>query len=41
MKSIMLVEVIEKRIFIIRREKVMIDRDLAALYEVETKYLNI
>ena len=37
----MLVEVIEKRIFIIRREKVMIDRDLAALYEVETKYLNI
>ena len=39
-KSIVPVEVIEKRIFIIRREKVMIDRDLAELYEVETKYLN-
>lgn len=34
------VEVIENRIFIIRGQRVMIDRDLAQLYEVETKYLN-
>ena len=33
-------EVIEKRIFLIRGKKVMIDRDLAELYDVETKYLN-
>ena len=31
---------IEKRIFIIRGLKVMIDRDLAELYGVETKHLN-
>lgn len=31
---------IEQRIFIIRGLKVMIDRDLADLYAVETKYLN-
>ncbi len=31
---------IEQRIFIIRGYKVMIDRDLADLYAVETKYLN-
>jgi hypothetical protein len=31
---------IEKRIFFIRGHKVMIDRDLAELYGVETKYLN-
>ncbi len=31
---------IEQRIFIIRGQKVMIDRDLAELYGVETKYLN-
>jgi len=33
-------EVIEQRIFLIRGQKVMIDRDLAELYNVETKYLN-
>ena len=33
-------ELIEKRIFIIRGHKVMIDRDLAELYEVSTKRLN-
>ena len=33
-------ESIENRIFIIRGQKVMIDRDLAELYEVETKRLN-
>ena len=33
-------EVIEQRIFLIRGHKVMMDRDLADLYGVETKYLN-
>jgi ORF6N domain len=31
---------IEQRIFLIRGKKAMIDRDLAELYDVETKYLN-
>ena len=31
---------IEQKIFLIRGRKVMIDRDLAELYGVETKYLN-
>lgn len=31
---------IEQKIFLIRGQKVMIDRDLAELYGVETKYLN-
>lgn len=34
------IEVIENRIFVIRDQKVMIDRDLAELYGVETKRLN-
>jgi hypothetical protein len=34
------VERIEKAIYLIRGEKVMLDRDLAALYEVETRVLN-
>ncbi len=33
-------ELIEKRIFIIRGKKVMLDKDLAELYGVETRYLN-
>jgi len=33
-------EVIENRILMIRGQKVMIDRDLAELYDVETKHLN-
>jgi hypothetical protein len=32
-------EIIEKRILLIRGQKVMIDRELANLYGVETKYL--
>jgi len=32
-------EVIQSKIFIIRGKKVMLDRDLAELYGVETKYL--
>jgi len=34
------IEIIENKIFIIRGQKVMLDRDLAGLYEVETKVLN-
>jgi hypothetical protein len=34
------VDRIEKAIYLIRGEKVMVDRDLAALYEVETRVLN-
>ncbi len=33
-------EVIEQKIFLVRGKKVMLDRDLAELYGVETKYLN-
>ena len=34
------IEKIEKTIYLIRGEKVMLDRDLADLYEVQTKALN-
>ncbi len=34
------ISIIENKIFTIRSQKVMIDRDLAELYEVETKRLN-
>ena len=40
MKDLIPTEVIEQRIFFMRTQKVMIDRDLAELYSVETKYLN-
>ncbi len=40
MKDIIPSEAIEQRIFLVRGHKVMIDRDLARLYAVETKYLN-
>ena len=33
-------EVIEHRIYLLRNHKVMLDRDLAQLYGVETKALN-
>ncbi|MDD5584343.1 MAG: ORF6N domain-containing protein [Candidatus Omnitrophica bacterium] len=39
MKAIVPLEVIEQKIFLIRGQKVMLDRDLARLYGVETKYL--
>jgi len=32
-------ELIEQKIFLIRGHKGMFDRDLAVMYEVETKYL--
>ena len=38
--SLVLVERIEKAIFFIRGEKVMLDSDLASLYGVETKAVN-
>lgn len=39
-KSIIPVEAIERRIFLIRHKKVMLDSDLAQLYGVSTKRLN-
>lgn len=33
-------QAIENRIFLIRNHRVMIDRDLAELYDIETKHLN-
>ncbi len=40
MADIVAQEVIENKIHVIRGKKVMLDRDLAGLYEVETKALN-
>ncbi|MBI5185088.1 MAG: ORF6N domain-containing protein [Nitrospinae bacterium] len=40
MEALIPVEIIEKKIFLIRGEKVMLDSDLAELYEVETFNLN-
>ncbi len=40
MNELIPIEIIENKIFIIRGQKVMLDRDLAQLYEVETKNLN-
>jgi phage regulator Rha-like protein len=40
MQQIVPQEMVEKRIFLIRGQRVMVDRDLAELYGVETKYLN-
>lgn len=40
MNKLIPIEIIENKIFIIRGHKVMLDRDLAQLYEVETKDLN-
>ncbi len=40
MKELIPVEIIEKKIYLIRGHKVLLDRDLAELYVVETKRLN-
>jgi hypothetical protein len=40
MKEIIPYEIIEQRIFLIRGQKVMLDRDLAGLYGVSVKRLN-
>ena len=39
-KSLIPVERIERSILLIRRQKVILDRDLAQLYGVETRALN-
>ena len=35
------VELVARRIYLIRRQRVMLDNDLAELYEVPTKSLNL
>lgn len=40
MQELIPIDRIESKIFIIRDQKVMLDRDLAELYEVETRALN-
>jgi hypothetical protein len=40
LKSLVPIEVIEKKILLISGQKVMLDSDLAALYGVTTKRLN-
>jgi hypothetical protein len=36
-----IIQSIQNRIYEIRGERVMLDRDLATLYETETKFLNL
>lgn len=40
MKELIPIEIIENKIFIIRGQRVMLDSDLANLYEVETRIIN-
>ena len=40
MKALIPAEIIERKIYLLRGQKVMLDSDLAALYEVETFNLN-
>lgn len=40
MRSMISVELIEKRIYLVRGQRVMLDRDLAEIYGVSTKRLN-
>lgn len=40
MNELIPIEIIENKIFIVRGHKVMLDKDLAWLYEVETRILN-
>ncbi len=40
LNQIIPIELIEKKIYLVRGQKVMIDRDLAELYRVETRALN-
>lgn len=40
MENLIPIEVIENKIFVIRGHKVMLDSDLAQLYEVETRIIN-
>lgn len=40
MKSLILAETIEQKIYLVRGQKVMLDRDLAMLYGISTGNLN-
>ena len=40
MEAIVPIEAIDRKIYLIRGHKVMLDRDLAELYDVETRVLN-
>jgi hypothetical protein len=40
MKNLVPVEVIERKIYLLRDHKVMLDKELAQLYGVETQVLN-
>jgi len=40
MKELIFVETIEQKIYLVRGHKVMLDRDLAEMYEVPTRRLN-
>lgn len=40
MRELIVSEIIEQKIYLIRGQKVMLDRDLAVLYGVQTKVLN-
>ncbi len=40
MKTLVPAEAIERKILLVRGQKVMLDRDLAGLYDVETRVLN-
>ena len=40
MKTLMPLELIEKKILMIRGHKIMLDRDLASIYGIETRVLN-
>src|SRR3989338_4518364 len=40
MKGLIPAEIIERKIYLVRGRKVMLERDLALLYEVETRALN-
>ena len=40
MPNVVLAELIERKIYLIRGHKVMLDRDLAEMYGVETRVLN-
>jgi len=39
MEALIPIEVIERKIYLIRNRKIMLDRDLAELYNVATKVL--
>jgi len=40
LKDLVIQEIIEQKIYLLRGQKIMLDRDLAALYRVDTRSLN-